>query len=251
MEIAEHIAALRHEGNLLAAAAAASDLDAPIPACPEWRLRDLLRHLGGVHRWATAHVAERRSRPMGDDEETAVMGQWPHADDALVDWFRAGHAALVHTLETAEPDLACWAFLSAPSPLAFWARRQAHETGMHRADVESARGPITPFPTTFSADGIDELLYGFASRRGGRLRADPPRTMQLHATDAQRGWLMHIGPDGVTVSDEHTEGDCTVGGCASDLYLLLWNRRSADGLDVRGDATLLDLWRRSMQVRWS
>ena len=32
----------------------------------------------------------------------------------------------------------CFAFLPAPSPLAFWARRQAHETGIHRADVESA-----------------------------------------------------------------------------------------------------------------
>lgn len=36
----------------------------------------------------------------------------------------------------------CWTFLDAPSPLAFWARRQAHETAIHRADAQlAADGP--------------------------------------------------------------------------------------------------------------
>jgi hypothetical protein len=34
MEIAAHIAALRHEGNLLAAAAERVALDTPVPTCP-------------------------------------------------------------------------------------------------------------------------------------------------------------------------------------------------------------------------
>jgi hypothetical protein len=42
-----------------------------------------------------------------------------------------------------------------------------------------------------------------------------------------------------------------VRGHASDLYLLLWNRRDRGGLDVQGDASLLDLWRESVRIRWS
>jgi hypothetical protein len=61
---------------------------------------------------------------------------------------------------------------------------------------------------------------------------------------------MRIGTDGLTVSDDGTSADCTVMGTASDLYLLAWNRRTADGLDVTGDMTLLDLWRDTQQVRW-
>ncbi len=153
MTINEYIAALRREGDLLAAAAESSDLGVMIPTCPDWRLRDMVRHIGGVHRWATAHVAQQRTQPIGQEEEDALMAAWPE-DDALIAWFRAGHAALVHALITASPDLACWTFLDAPSPLAFWARRQAHETGIHRADAECVGGQPTEFPPAFAADGI-------------------------------------------------------------------------------------------------
>lgn len=250
MEIHDHIAALRREGERLAAVAARSDLDAPVPTCPEWHLRDLIRHTGDVHRWAAVHVAERRTEPMDEQEEAAFFGRWP-ADEALLDWFRDGHAALVHTLETAAPDLLCWSFLPAPSPLAFWARRQAHETAIHRADAEAAGGPISAFAPDFAADGIDELLDGFVSRPRGKLRADPPRTLQIEAAGADRNWVVIVGPERAEVRHERANADCTVRGSASDLYLLLWNRLPADGFAISGDATLLDLWRRAVRIRWS
>ncbi|WP_442817717.1 maleylpyruvate isomerase N-terminal domain-containing protein [Streptomyces sp. NBC_01591] len=33
-----------------AAVASATGLDAQVPTCPEWKLLDLARHLGGAHR---------------------------------------------------------------------------------------------------------------------------------------------------------------------------------------------------------
>jgi hypothetical protein len=42
-----------------------------------------------------------------------------------------------------------------------------------------------------------------------------------------------------------------VTGPAGDLYLLLWNRVGPDGVEVAGDAALLDYWRREARVRWS
>ena len=250
MEVVEHVAALRREGRLLAEVAARTDLGVPVPTCPEWRVRDLVRHIGGVHRWAAAHVAGSRTRPLSEEEQAKVMAP-PDDDHALVDWFGEGHAHLVHELETAAPDLACWTFLAAPSPLAFWARRQAHETAIHRADAESPGATITPFPPAFAADGIDELLTCFITRPGGRLRADPPRTLHVGATDAGADWLVRIGPDQRVVSREAGDADCSVRGPACELYLMLWNRQAPDGLQVRGDPALLDLWRHSVRVRWS
>jgi uncharacterized protein (TIGR03083 family) len=251
VDVAGHIGALRREGERLGAAAAETDLDTPIPTCPDWRMRDLVQHVGDVHRWATAHVAERRSEPIGRGQLAAVAGPLP--DDAgLLAWFREGHGRLVRTLEEADPDTECWSFLPAPSPVAFWARRQAHETGIHRADAESPGGPdrITPFPQDFAVDGIEEFLFGFLRRSDSKERTDPPRTLALHATDAGAAWLVRVGQE-AEASRGDGEADCSVRGRASDLHLLLWNRRAPDGLDVQGDPSVLGFWKGAMQVHWS
>ena len=249
METQDHLAALRRVGDLLAAAAEAGDLEAHIPACPDWRMRDLLQHMGDVHRWAAAHVAERRAEPIRRVE--GLAGPLPE-DTELLAWFRRGHASLVATLEAADPDTECWSFLPAPSPLAFWCRRQAHETGIHRADAQSPSGDITPFEPRFAEDGIEELLFGFFGRpaQDGELQT-PPATLCLRATDRDASWFVRIDAGGVRTERREGDADCSVAGTASDLHLLLWNRRSPEGLDVRGDDQVLKHWREHAQIHWS
>lgn len=250
MRVGEYIDALRREGELLAKAVVEADLTAAVPTCPDWTVRDLVRHIGGVHRWARGHVAEARLEMMDDAAESAAIGPMPE-DGQLLDWFLDGHAALVHALATADADLQCWTFLAAPSPLAFWARRQAHETAIHRADAQSAGGATAGFPTDFAVDGIDELLTCFFTRPRGRLRSDQPRTLHVCAEDADRDWTVHIGPDRVTVELREERADCAIGGLASDLYLALWNRRTFDDLHRAGERAVLDLWRERATIRWS
>src|SRR5205823_7707613 len=126
---------------------------------------------------------------------------WPPADE-LVEWFLAGHQALVDALEAAPADLQCWSFFAAPSPLAFWARRQAHETGIHRVDAERSvvGGEVTPFPADFASDGVDEVLTCFITRGRGKLVADPPQVVAVRPTDPDVGpaWPITIGPPGRT-----------------------------------------------------
>jgi uncharacterized protein (TIGR03083 family) len=209
-------------------------------------MRDLVLHLGQVHRWATAVVAHPAPAPADAAE---AMGPVPD-DGGLVQWFRSGHRALCDTIEHADPTAAYWTFMDAPSPLAFWARRQCHETGMHRADAESASGPISAFAPDVAADGIDELLVGFITRSGGRLKSDTPRALSVRATDTGDDWLVRISNDDVVTERAAGAADCTVTGRASDLHLLLWNRAGADPLTIDGDRSLLDLWRDSVTVRW-
>jgi uncharacterized protein (TIGR03083 family) len=265
VEVSEHISALVREGRLLAAAADAAGLDTTVPTCPDWAVRDLVRHQGGVHRWATGIVAGARTAPWRVDLDE-VAGAWP-ADGQLIDWFRQGHAALIAALTEAGPDLDCWTFLAAPSPLAMWARRQAHETAVHRADAELAAGrAVSPFPAPFAADGIDELLTCFITRPRGELRADPAVVLRVRCTDATGDWRVRIGPGDVRTTvaaaassassgPEAAPGadaaDCTVSGSAAQVYLALWNRQPAGALTIDGDWRVLDLFRTAVQVRWS
>jgi uncharacterized protein (TIGR03083 family) len=180
MEIADHIACLRSEGELLAEAAERTGLSTPVPTCPGWRLRDLLAHLGFVHRWAWSYVSEGRTDMSSEPGEEEIIRLAP-ADESLVGWFRDGHARLVSGLAAADPAVCCWTVLPAPTPLASWARRQAHETAIHRADAQLAAAAagvgadLDPFPRGLAADGVDELLMGFGGRNPGSLSTTPAR----------------------------------------------------------------------------
>ena len=102
----------------------AAGLTASVPACPGWQVRDLVRHQAYVHGWAARHVAEQAAEITGTASEADILSGGP-PDADLIASYREGVAALVRTLRAADPDVASATFLPAPSPLAFWARRQA------------------------------------------------------------------------------------------------------------------------------
>jgi len=246
MDTAEFVEILDREGRLLAAAAELAGSDAKVPTCPDWQVRDLLRHTGMVHRWATAFVAEQHASYHPD-------GGLPDLDGAeLLTWFREGHRQLVDTLASAAPDVRCWHFLPAPSPLAFWARRQAHETTVHRIDAESAGGG-TPgeIAPAFAEDGIDELLSGFHARSRSRVRSEEPRVLRVRATDADGAvWTVRLSQEPpAAVRGASGDADCEVAGSAAQLYLALWNRLPFPR--VTGDASVATLWREKSAVTWS
>ena len=251
MKITEHIDSLQREGRLIAAAATRTELDAPIPTCPDWRMKDLVRHVGGVHRWATGYVGDRRTE-VWDVDLDDIVGTWP-VDLDLIDWFLEGHTRLVHTLASAPPDLDCFTFLAAPSPLSMWARRQAHETAMHRVDAESPGSTITKFHPAFAADGVDELLSCFITRPRPRRapKVSSPRSIHVHTTDTGDDWYIEISPKAVVTSRRSSPADCTITAAADDLYLFLWNRLSDASVSVNGDRDLLALWREGVRIRWS
>ncbi|MFF2349930.1 maleylpyruvate isomerase family mycothiol-dependent enzyme [Kitasatospora sp. NPDC058115] len=248
MEITAHLDALRREGTLLGDAAARTDPAAPVPTCPEWRLRDLVLHIGQVHRWVTGTVRDRLPVPMDAERQRAAWG--PEPDDAdLVDWFRTGHATLVDTLTAAPADLDCWTFLPAPSSLAFWARRQAHETAVHRIDADAAAGAEGPHTDRrLALDGIDELTRFLTARSAAR--SERRRTIQISPDDGPGRWLLTIGPEPLGVEHAERPADLTLTGPARDLYLLLWNRLPAGTGRVvtAGDASVLDLWRETATI---
>ncbi|MCM2390731.1 maleylpyruvate isomerase family mycothiol-dependent enzyme [Streptomyces albipurpureus] len=244
METAELITSLVEDGRSLATAASTAGLEAAVPTCPGWQVRDVLRHTGEVHRWATAFLVEKHTEYHPAVSETALDGA------ELVAWFREGHEALVDALVRAPDELRCWTFLPAPSPLSFWARRQAHETAIHRVDAESALGGApSPLPPVFAADGIDELLTGFHARPKSRVRSEVPLTLRVRTTDTEDVWTVHITTDTPhTVRDGDGPVDCELIGTAQQLYLTLWNRLPLSTVTIDGDQGPALLWQERSAV---
>jgi uncharacterized protein (TIGR03083 family) len=244
VEIPALIAHLAADGPLLITAAERAGWDAPVPAT-DWNVRELVTHVGGVHRWAADIVRTASATP--ETDAGRAVGSGP-ADDELADWFRAGHAALVDTLRSAPDGLDCVTFLPADSPRHFWARRQAHETAIHRIDAEAAAGGATPLETSFAQDGIAEMLGGFARRR--RKQELPAATIGLAATDGP-SWLIRLGGEQIEggPADSLDSADATVGGSSSGLCLWLWNRPSE--AVVAGDLDIATLWAATVRVRWT
>ena len=174
---------------------------------------------------------------------------WPEDKD-LADLYLATNANLVDVLNAAPLDLDCPTFLPAPSPLAMWARRQAHETAVHRFDAQVGPDGGSGFDSAFASDGIDEMLSCFAPRRG-EFPVESARTMLVHTTDTDDRWLVTLAPDGISTARGGESADVTLNGDASDLYLTMWTRGSDSKTTIDGDKDVLDLWQANVSIRWT
>jgi uncharacterized protein (TIGR03083 family) len=197
--------------------------DAPIPWVPEWRARDLIGHLGTVHRWATAILrAGTTERPPPGATQT------PPPDGDLLDWYGIGLVELVATLRTTPPDAPAWHMSpTAEKVAASWARRQAHELAVHRMDLEAAAGvPHAPVDPALAEDGVDELLSVIVPRWAHTeplLSADA--TVAVTCTDTGRNWSVSVVRGGVTLgADPSGSEDAHLRAPAAKLLLHLWGR---------------------------
>jgi uncharacterized protein (TIGR03083 family) len=261
VDVEEHIEALERDGAALADAAHDAGLAAQVPPCPGWQVRDLVRHVAYVHGWAARHVAEQPEQLIDEASEEDILNGGP-LDADLIREYRNGHAALVRTLREADPDVTCATFMAAPSPLAFWARRQAHETAIHRFDAQAAkaaataRGPLSPadaFAPDFADDGVDELITGFAPRRRYRPRdGGRAQSMAIRALDTGGRWLVRISDGATEVARGDGPADCVLDGPAAGLYAYLWNRCdwAIAGVTASGDPAILETWGSSVRVVW-
>jgi uncharacterized protein (TIGR03083 family) len=253
LTLEQHTAALRRALDRMAESVVEAGPEATVPSCPGWTVRDLVAHIGMVHRWATANLvgdAEMARTP----EPIEVEGR-TQPDPAA--WLRSGGAALLEAIDAADDDLDALVFLKdAPPPRQFWTRRQCHETTIHGVDALGAR--LGRLPTTAEADvpldiavdGIDELLTGFVPRRRERVRSATPYSLGVRPDDAPSTWLLEVSEDPVVTSRHSGPGaprtDRVLTGPAAGLYLALWNR----GDDVVDETSVLAEWREQMRVAW-
>lgn len=246
----DHVAAIATAAEVLRDAAERAGLEAPVPTCPEWDVRQLVTHQGMVHRWAAARV---RGDSGHDTKDSVAEAE---ASDDLLSWFADGATTLRSAISEAPDGAATGVFLNdAPAPRQFWARRQAHETTMHSVDAVGAaagRAPSTAeleIDRAVAIDGIDELLCGFITRGKGRLRSDEPYIIAVTPDDDERAWTVAVGDGPVSTTVGRPDpADVTFSGTAVQIYTGLWNR--GDEIVSTGREDALDAWRRLVRVRW-
>ncbi len=250
LPLARYAERIEEDSALLARLPGQDGWDQSVPTCPGWRMEDLVRHLGAVHRWALPYVSKGLTEMFPQPTEGQMLGSGPRREE-LASWLREGASELAAALRQSPPDLHCWSFLPAPSPLVFWARRQAHETAIHRVDGELALGTSGPLPADFAADGVSELLLGFAARNRRRLRRETELAAVLEAEDTGDRWRFVASPSGLEVeSGGLLSAPTTVRAPAHLLYLLTWNRLPLEAVAWAGSPEPLSWLRESLRVTW-
>ncbi len=209
---------IARESEAFAAVVDAGSLDAQVPGCPEWTLRDLTCHLGNVQRfWAGLVRAGVDERPVFEDEPPG-----PAEGSELAAWMRASTRDLLEALHGTTYDTPAWAWWRDDHTVGAVARHQVQEAAVHRWDAQSAVGAPAPIPQPDSDDGVDEFIW-IARQMWG----DAP--ILLVATDS-----------GLRVPLSETDAVVTVSACASDLILLFHGRLAVDAVSVEGDRTRLE-----------
>jgi uncharacterized protein (TIGR03083 family) len=212
------------------------DLDAPVPSCPEWSVRDLVEHVALVY----LHKVECM--------RSGAPTEWPPPVDsseplALLD---RGYAALLGEFHKRSPESASYTWFEPDQTVGFWIRRMAQETVIHRVDAELAAGqPLAPIPDDLAVDGIDEVLerfLGFGSVNWQEDFGDALDEADGDVLVAAGGyeWLIRMRPAGVSVGPP--EGASPAGRLAGDpqsVLLWLWRRTDAAAVTYDGDPQAL------------
>lgn len=207
-----YVDALHRDGELLLTSADGM-LDAQVPQCAGWSVRDVVGHVGAVYGHKIA--ALRLGRQPREGEWTL----WPNSDvpaDDVVDWCHGLlhdlAAELCHGVST-DP---AWTWWPPDQTRGFWQRRMALETAVHRTDVESAVGDLSPIAADLAADGVDEVLSVMLVDSG----FDRPTS---------------TGVDGARATA--TIGTVSISGDPSDVLLWLWGRAGDSAVDLVGTDT--------------
>jgi len=239
------VTGLHEVTEAFAAAVEGLDPQATVPTCPEWRVRDLVGHIGQAYRWSGELVRSRAAAPT-PQPRAAELGpprEW-------AGWLRESTDDLVAAVTEVGPETVVWTFLG-DRPARFWLRRMLADSVVHLADAAAAAGRPFAVAPDLAADAISEGLELIAAAGAAALKPDlvelrgDGQTLQWRAGDAAPGWLITRGHGGVTWERRTADADVVVAGPVAEL-LLVFSRRARPEearVAVSGDRALLEHWR--------
>ncbi len=218
--------AIAVESRRLADAAARSDLDARVPSCPKWTVRDLAHHIGEVQWYWGQNV--RAGNP--DARSGGDLTAFPEDSD-LFAWLGWCTYTLLDALREAGPDSPSWAWWPEPRTSLAVGRHQAQEAAVHRWDAEGVVGPgaSSVLDAGLAEDGVPEFMEIMV----GADLAALPGVVTLTATDTGASWM--VAGNGADRTGRTSELRAT----ASDLVLMLYRRLPVPDTTVEGDPMLM------------
>lgn len=232
---------LRSDGSLLAETAR-RDLDAPVPPCPGWQVRDVVTHTAEVYEHKLECIRLRaQPDPWPPD--------WP-ADRDPLDWFADAHSRLVHVLSTTDPATPAYTWWPPDQTVGFWIRRMAQETAVHRVDAQSAFDAITPVDPELAVDGVDEVLMLMLEGDWSDAPIDQVGDGErIEVATGGRSWLVTLLPKSIdVVAADGAQARARVSGEPSNVLLWLWGRAGDSAVEFGGDRAATRLLRERLAL---
>jgi hypothetical protein len=249
MDESRYLECLAADHGDLRDAAASVELTVPVPNCPGWTMGDLVFHVAEVYL-----------------HKVTVMrtGEWPEQwpppgaeHEAPLPLLGRGYGQLIAEFGARQPTDAVPTWYDPDETVAFWIRRMAQETVIHRIDAEQAAGlPVTVVPDDLAVDGVDEVLkrflgYGsvawtdeFAQVKGGHLARDGGADT-ITVLAGQTAWTVRPSPGEVVIDDGASDDSRVVIQAAPDPMLRwLWGRAGDEAVRLTGEQAWADYLRR-------
>jgi hypothetical protein len=174
-------------------------------------------------------------------------GQWPPpgaAAEPPLALLGRGYGQLVAEFGARQPADAAPTWYEPDQTVAFWIRRMAQETVIHRIDAEQAAGlPVTGVPDDLAVDGVDEVLKRFLAYdaealgqlEGGHLAGGDGHDA-ITVLAGRTAWTVRPSPREVVVHDGAAGDPRVVIAAAPDPMLRwLWGRAGDDAVRLTGD----------------
>ncbi|MEV0612470.1 maleylpyruvate isomerase family mycothiol-dependent enzyme [Nonomuraea sp. NPDC050404] len=240
LHAARLVEALREQTAGFSRAVAGGDPEAKVPTCPEWRLSELVGHIGQAHRWAAGLVRLKGAPLPVPDPREAVPGE----PGAWEEWLRAGAEELIAAVGEAEEGSQVWSVVG-PMPPVFWLRRMFCDTAVHHYDAAATTGAAYEISGDLAAEVLTEGMQIVATPEAA---AFLPRLAELRGggerlgvrPDGMAGWLVTRTPEGPRWERGRSDGDVVVSGPVDECMLVF--ARRIPPRDVSGDRALLDHW---------
>lgn len=239
LSYSDYLAHLDSDSHLLAAAAALG-LEADVPGCPGWNVRDLILHTAGVH-IQKADIVEQ-----GLVDEWAPRSTLPDGGDPL-DWYRSGADRLYRVLAAADPAAPAKTWADEQT-VGFWIRRMAQETVVHRIDAEQAHGYESAIDPDLAIDGVAELFDVFITGYPDWSEYTPDDAV-VRVEVADHAWTARfgrfVGSKGdksydlpTVVLEAEAEPGAIISGAPDRVLLWMWGRAPLAGVAVEGHMDL-------------
>jgi uncharacterized protein (TIGR03083 family) len=201
-----------------------------VASCPGWTVEDVINHLSfGL---GLGYPAAMAQPPETDPELVFSEVAWPTnhlSGRAALDAFKDNMGECARRFRAAEPNQSCWTYGTA-GKAAFWFRRAAIETTLHRMDVSEALG-MDPrhLDDDRAADAIAETL-AFALPLAASMTRVPDGQIVVESRCLE-----------VPVSAGTGDRKATVGGEPNEVVSALWGRHR-DRVNVTGDSEVAQQW---------
>jgi uncharacterized protein (TIGR03083 family) len=209
--------------------AAARDLAAHVPTCPDWDVSNLCDHLARVYQGRAFTVQN------GTFADPSMLQVRSEPAEPL-EWVKRWSYVLDEVLRNHPDTDTTVTFMPDSTSMLFWRRRMALETLVHRVDAELAVDmSITPMDESLSADGVAELLWFCTDLDQPIGDALGPNTSVALVVGGRR-FVATVSGDSYAWEESPAHADAEVSGSAGDVLLAL-SGRDVKSLTISGDAS--------------